>query len=108
MRRGDIIVASQRGDYTGKPRPYVVVQRGSTLGHSSSVTACPITSELLGPGKTRIALPAGVTTGLLVASEVEINRIATLRRERVSEVIGQVPSEQMRMIDKALKIWLDL
>ena len=108
MKRGDIVIGAQRGDFTGKPRPYLVVQRETTLPDSPTVTACPITTVLLGPGDLRIPLASDAGTGLDDPSEVEVDRITTLRKTRIRERIGSAPAESMAAVDRGLKLWLDL
>ena len=47
MTRGAIVVVSARGDYTGKPRPALVVQSDLFNPTHASVTICPITSDCM-------------------------------------------------------------
>ncbi|WP_375428990.1 type II toxin-antitoxin system PemK/MazF family toxin [uncultured Sphingomonas sp.] len=108
MKRGDIVIGAQRGDFTGKPRPYVIVQRETTLPDSATVTVCPITTVLLGPGDLRIPLVADSTTGLDDPSEVEVDRITTLRKIRIRRHVGFMPAASMAAVDRGLKLWLDL
>jgi mRNA interferase MazF len=108
LKRGDIVIGAQRGDFTGKPRPYVVVQRETTLPDSMTVTACPITTVLLGPGALRVSLAADAVTGLDDPSEVEVDRITTLRKSRIRQQVGSVPADGMAAVDRGLKLWLDL
>ncbi len=108
MKRGDIFIGAQRGEFTGKPRPYVVVQRETTLPDSVTVTACPVTTVLLGAGALRIPLAADATTGLDDPSEVEVDRITTLRRSSIRRRVGSASGDGMAAIDRGLKLWLDL
>ncbi|WP_375404214.1 type II toxin-antitoxin system PemK/MazF family toxin [uncultured Sphingomonas sp.] len=108
MKRGDIVIGAQRGDFTSKPRPYVVVQRETTLSDSATVTVCPVTTILFGSGDLRIPLDSDATTGLDEPSEVEVDRITTLRRSRIRRRVGSAPAEGMAAIDRGLKLWLDL
>ena len=108
MKRGDIFIGAQRAEFTGKPRAYVVVQRETTLPDSVTVTACPVTTVLLGAGALRIPLAADAATGLDDPSEFEVDRITTLRRSAMRQRIGSVPADGMAAVDRGLKLWLDL
>ncbi|PAX09304.1 type II toxin-antitoxin system PemK/MazF family toxin [Sphingomonas lenta] len=108
MKRGDVVIAAARGQFTGKPRPYVVVQGDWTLELAATVTLCPITTDLFGIGRVRVPVAAAPGTGLQADSEVEIDRITTLRRSNVAQVVGALPDTVMRRINRSLKNWLDL
>ena len=43
-----------------------------------------------------------------VISEIQIDKIQSLRRQRVVRVIGAVPANIMTMVDDALRRWLQL
>ena len=108
MKRGDVIVAGQHGAFTGKPRPYVIVQNGLGLEVHPTVSVCPLTTKLTGAYLVRIAAAAGDATGLLAPSEIEVDKVTTLRRSAIAEVIGTIPDATMREVDAALRRWLDL
>lgn len=108
MKRGDVVIAAARGQFTGKPRPYVVVQGDWTLGLAATVTLCPITTDLFDIGRIRVPVSASPETGLEADSEVEIDRVTTLRRSSISQTVGNLPDSTMRRIDRSLKNWLDL
>jgi mRNA interferase MazF len=40
LRRGDLVTVAAKGDYTGKPRPALVIQASETLPYRDSVTVC--------------------------------------------------------------------
>lgn len=45
MRRGDVVTVAERGgDFTGKPRPAVIIQ-SDLFAALDSVTICPLTSS---------------------------------------------------------------
>ena len=108
MKRGDIVIAAAPGEFTGKPRPYVVVQSDRMLEASPTVTVCPLTTHLIGIGRIRVAISAEPGTGLEAASEIEIDRVTTMRRTRIASTVGRVPSTLIPAIDTALRRWLDL
>jgi mRNA interferase MazF len=108
VKRGDIVLASGAGDFSRKPRPFLVVQSDAFNPVHRSVSMCPVTSVLAGEGWVRVALEPTPETGLERESEAEIDKVSTLRRERIVKTIGSAPSAAMLRVDVALRRWLDL
>ena len=106
--RGAIVVAGGPGDYARKPRPFLVVQSDLFNPYHNSVSLCPLTSVLTGNTLFRIALPPSETTGLVEPSEVQIDKVQSLRRDRIERVIGAAPDSAMILVDRALRRWFDL
>lgn len=108
MNRGDVVIGAMRGEFTGKPRPYVIVQRQTTISDSMTVTVCPLTTGLVGHGPVRVAVVPDSGNGLDTASEIDVGRVTTIRRRGISAVVGHLSSATMAQLDVALKRWLDL
>lgn len=108
IERGAILLAAAPGEYTGKPRPFLVVQSDLFNEVHPSLSLCPITSVMRGMPLYRVPLEQGETTGLRQASEVQIDKVQTIRRERVVEVIGRAPATAMALVDQNLRRWLEL
>lgn len=107
MKRGDIVLAVFSGDY-GKPRPAVVVQTDLTLDTHSSITVCPITSTLLEAPLFRLALEPGPENGLARPSQIMVDKIGTIRRERIRTIIGTATQADLVRINRALAFWIGL
>ena len=108
FKRGDIVLcADSRGDYTSKPRPVVIVQNSDYLDGLESVTICPMTS-VLSAASVRVRIKANVTTGLKEPSDVEADKITTVRAARLTTKIGVIAEKELAKINHALRIWLDL
>ena len=105
MKRGDIVIAVASGDY-GKPRPFVIVQ-SDRLSDVESVILCPVTSDLRDLA-FRLRLEPGPGNGLRVVSEVMIDKVMSIHRDRVTKVIGQVGAEVMSQLDNRLAAVLGL
>ncbi len=108
MRRGDIVLMADRagGDFAGKPHPAVIAQDDLFLG-TDSVVVCPVTSHSLADASIlRIALPANPATGLQGPSEIMVERITSIRRIRVTRVIGRVPHDQLLALNRSLAVFL--
>ena len=108
VRRGSIVVLAARGVYTGKPRPAVVVQSDAFNATHASITVCPITSDCVDAPLFRVALPPGDRTGLVVASQVMVDKVSSVPRSAVDRVIGACDDLHLEQVDEALRRWLDL
>ena len=106
--RGAIVLAAGPGAYSSKPRPFLVVQSDLFNEVHPSLSLCPVTSILRGAPLYRVPLDAGEATGLRHPSEVQIDKVQTLRRDRVVEVIGHAPATAMALVDQNMRRWFEL
>lgn len=107
FRRGDLVVAVFGRDY-GKPRPAVVIQSDLFNESHASAVLCPISSDQTGFTVFRVKLLASRTSGLRTDSEVMVDKMATVERDRIRQRIGRLSGSQMDHVNAALRIWLDL
>lgn len=107
IERGDVVLCAVQGDY-GKPRPAVVVQSDIFNQTHDSITICPMTTHLVHTGLFRISIVPVNANGLNQASEVMIDKVTSIKREKIREKIGQLSFEQMSKISEALRFWQDL
>jgi mRNA interferase MazF len=106
MHRGDIIVAAGAG-YAGKPRPCIVLQNDA-FAATDSVTVCLLSTTPVSAPDLRIPIAATPESGLGAASWAMIDKIMTLRRANVARRIGRVSHNEIKDIDRAIVIFLDL
>ncbi len=107
MTRGEIVVVTARGAYTGKPRPALIMQSDVFNDTHASVTICPITSDIVDAPLFRIALPPGPRTGLAVPSQVMTDKIVSVPRAAVSRTIGHCDTDELESVANAVRRWLD-
>jgi mRNA interferase MazF len=108
LKRGDIVLYGERGEYTGKLRPGVVVQRDSTLQDAPSVTLCGLTSFAMPTHRSRIAISPSPDNGLDQHSYVMIDKIVSISRPRIREIVGKMGADEIEMINTGLRRWLEL
>ena len=108
VRRGFIVRAAGPGEYSRKPRPFLIVQADEFNQTHASICLCPITSEVTGQYLFRIPLQPNAENGLTETSEVQVDKVQSLRRERIRSQIGQVEEAIMAQVDEALRRWLSL
>lgn len=106
MRRGDIVVVALQGD-SGKPRPALIVQ-ADWFDALSTIVVLPLTGSLHEAVLTRIDIAPTEANGLLVASQVAVDRPQTIRREKAGKLIGRAEDATMLEVNRALAVFLGL
>jgi mRNA interferase MazF len=95
MKRGDIVTVALQGDY-GKPRPAVVIE-SDIIPPSDSVLVCPISSTLHESGPfRRQSVAASAMTGLHARSQIMVDKVIAVRRNKCGPVIGGLDQAAMR------------
>lgn len=107
MKRGDIVLCTLGGDY-GKPRPAVIVQSDLFNFYHASFVVCPITSCLVEAPLFRLELSPSKKNGLLKRSQIMVDKISAIKREKITEKIGSLSLKEQEGLDKALKLLLKL
>ena len=106
--RGDIVtIADRGGEFTGKPRPAIVLQ-SDLFADSPTVAVLPITSQPTDAPLLRVPLGSDERTGLAVPSWAQIELLTTVRRRRVGGRIGGADDATMLAINRALAVYLGL
>lgn len=106
MARGDVVIVSIPGAY-GKPRPAVIVQDDLHANHAS-IIVLPITTHLLTAPTFRLGVEPDAANGLRETSEIMVDKIVALPREKVSPPVGRLADEVMRRISVTLAAFLGL
>lgn len=104
MKRGDIVTIALSGDY-GKPRPALVIQSDFFSEHPS-ITVLPVTSELRQTPLFRIEVKPTPENNLKKTSQVMVDKIQTVPREKVGTAFGHVDDATMLSVNRALALWL--
>ena len=106
MRRGALVPIVQPEAY-GKPRPALVIQSDLFNVHPS-VTILPLTSELRDTPLFRLRVEPSAKNGLHVTSEVMVDKITTIPREKVGDVFGHLEATSLREVERLLAVWLGI
>jgi mRNA interferase MazF len=107
LRRGDIVLAATPGDF-GKVHPAVIIQANLFLQGLNSVTLCPLTSELEDASGFRIEVTPSEDNGLRSISQIMVDRIMTIRPDKVRQVIGAIDESTTSILDQSLAAFLGL
>ncbi len=106
MKRGDVVIVAY-GEL-GRPRPAVVVQADELGGTTTTVLACPITSEIVEKLPIRPIVEAADSNGLRVRSQIMTDRVLAIPRARIRAVIGIIDNLTSDRLDSALLLVLGL
>jgi len=108
VKRGDVVAIADRvGDFTGKPRPGVIVQ-SDLFGALDSVTICPLTSTPQDSPATRLRIEPSAELTLRTASWIAVDKITSVRRGRIGPSIGQLAAEDLQRLNGAIAVFLGL
>jgi mRNA interferase MazF len=106
LKRGDIVTAVFQGDY-GKPRPAVIIQ-GDIFADSDSVLVCQFTSDQYRARFHRIPVKPNLENGLKIDSQIMVDKIFAVRRDKCGSIIGRLDDAAMAELDVALTLMIGL
>jgi len=106
INRGRIVTVVLQGQY-GKPRPAVVIQNNIFPEHNS-VTVCPLTSHLVDASLFRINIAPDQENGLELDSQIMIDKIVSIPREKIGKQLGQLSEKRILEMNQALALWIGL
>ncbi len=107
MKRGDVVIVSIQGDY-GKPRPAVIVQSDLFNDSHSSIILCPLTSDIQEAPLFRITIEPNKDNGLTKQSQIMIDKVTALKRERIVQHIGHIDDDSMIKLNRSLALFLGI
>lgn len=102
--RGDLVTVAVQGDF-GKPRPALVIQADAFSG-LNSITVLPITSTLVDAPLLRITLEPTDENGLQHPSQVMIDKILTVKNDKIGPKIGSLNPDLLVEIERCLAVFL--
>lgn len=105
MKRGDLVTVAMPGDF-GKPRPALVIQSDLFNASHASMTVLLLSSDTVAAPLFRIDVMPGPENGLLHHSQAQVDKIMTVRRERLGTVIGRLDGASLVAINRALAVFL--
>ena len=111
IKRGEIYLAAldpTLGREISKTRPVVIISNDKNNAFSGTVTILPISSQNLDKVYPfEVFLPKG-TGNLPKDSKAKADQIRTIDRVRIVKHIGALGGAEMKDIEKALRLHLDL
>ncbi len=107
IRRGQFVTVAVPGDY-GKPRPALIIQ-SDLFSELPSCVICPLTSVLRHDAdQFRLEVEPTPTNGLRQTSQLAIDKITVLPKEKIGEVIGHADDALLLRVNRALALFLSI
>lgn len=107
MKRGDIWTVAGGTDYAGKPRPAVVVQ-DDEFDVTRSTTICIFTTNPAEAPLFRIRIEPSERNGLRSASNLMVDKLTTVPKEKLGSRIGRLDDEDIVRLNQAMLVFLGL
>ncbi|CAG0982119.1 putative endoribonuclease MazF [Methylophilaceae bacterium] len=107
LKRGEIVTIAIQGDF-GKPRPALVIQADAFNETHATISVLLISSETINAPLFRITLQPTAENGLSKSSQIQVDKIMTVRREKIGAVIGRLDDATMLQVNRALAVWIGL
>ncbi len=107
MKRGEIWSVAAPSDYTGKPRPAVIVQ-SDDFEPIGSVVICPFTSNETEASFFRPLIETSAANNLAVPSRLMIDKLSAVPKSRLGKRIGRLSGADMLRLNRALMVFLGL
>jgi mRNA interferase MazF len=107
LKRGDLVVVALPGDY-GKPRPALIVQADLFNETHASVTVVPVTSTLVNAPLFRLTVEPSPGNGLRSLSQLMVDKVTTIPRARITQVIGRLEDDLVLRVSRALALWVGI
>ncbi len=104
MRRGDLVTVAMAGDF-GKPRRALVIQ-ADTFVQTDSVTVLPLSSTQVDAPLIRLPVQPTSRNGLKRPSQVQIDKVMTVRRANVGPPIGRLDDATLAAVTRLLALFL--
>ena len=106
MKRGDLVTIALPGDF-GKPRPALIIQ-ADQFEQTGTVTVLLVTGSLVDAPLIRQTIDPTPENGLRKNSQVMVDKVMSVRRDRVGSVFGRVDSASMLAVTRALAVFVGI
>ena len=108
MQRGEIWIATGNEGFSGKPAPFVIVQRNMSIPLRQSVMVCRVTSSLEDAMLFRLSLNPSAENGLEKPSSISVDKVLTIKKSNLTRQIGRITENELLQLDDLLRFWLGL
>ncbi|MGH8227637.1 MAG: type II toxin-antitoxin system PemK/MazF family toxin [Steroidobacteraceae bacterium] len=107
MRWGEIWSVAGGPDYTGKPRPVVILQ-DDRFEALLSITFCPFTTNPTSAPLFRLPVQPSARNGLREESRLMVDKITTVAKAKIGKRIGRLDDEDVVRLNRAVMVFLGL
>jgi len=106
MTRCDLVSIAVQGDF-GKPRSALVIQSDNFDRHAT-VTVLLVSDTLVDAPLFRITVQPTPGNGLQKASQIMVDKVMTVKRDKIGAAFGSLDSIHMLEIERCLTVFLGI
>jgi mRNA interferase MazF len=104
--RGDFVSIAMPGDF-GKPRPALIIQANQFDEHAT-VTVLLVSSTLVDAPLFRITVQPSETNGLRKTSQVMVDKIMTVKRDKLGPSFGWLDQDALIEVERSMAVFLGI
>ena len=104
LRRSGIWTVAGGKEYTGKPRPAVIVQDDS-FDATNSITICAFTRDDTNAPLFRLPVQPNERNGLLAACRLMVDKITIVPKTKVGARVGRLDDEDILRLNRAVLVF---
>ncbi|QLF71361.1 type II toxin-antitoxin system PemK/MazF family toxin [Peteryoungia desertarenae] len=101
-----MVTVAISGDF-GKPRPALIIQSDS-FQDTGTVTVLLMTSTVIEASLLRISVSPTPLNGLTLPSQIMVDKIMSIRRDKVGRLIGQLDEATMLQVTRSLAVFMGI
>jgi len=107
MKRGEIRTVAGGVDYSGKPRPVVLVQ-DDRFDATASITISAFTTDETEAPLFRLRVEPDNLNGLRKSSRLMVDKITTVRKSKLGTLVGRLDDKDIVRLNRAIVVFLGL
>lgn len=104
MRRGELVTVAMPGDF-GKPRPALIIQ-ADQFDATGTLTLALLSGTLVDAPLIRLTVEPTALNGLRKPSQIMIDKIMSVKRDRLGDAFGKLDDEVMLAVNRSLALFL--
>ena len=104
MRRGELVTVAMPGDF-GKPRPALIIQ-ADQFDATGTLTLALLSGTLIDAPLIRLTVEPTALNGLRKPSQIMIDKIMSVKRDRLGDAFGKLDDEVMLAVNRSLALFL--
>ena len=107
MKRGEIWTVAGGADYSGKPRPVVILQDDRFDG-ADSVTVCAFTTDSTEAPLFRLLIKPSESNGLRAECRLMVDKVTTVPKTKLGVLVGRLADKDMLRLNRAVLVFLGI
>jgi mRNA interferase MazF len=107
VKRGEIWTVAGGADYSGKPRPVVILQ-DDRFDRTDSVTVCAFTTDPTDAPLFRLLIKPSESNGLRAECRLMVDKVTTVSKAKLGVRVGQLAERDMLRLNRAVLVFLGI